>query len=255
MLFTKTTFIGVDPTAGKRPFAYAALDDNLRTIALAKGEMEDVLEFVGGQEHAFVAINAPRMPNMGLMRDENVRAQISPVPRPGRWTDYRVAEYLLRHQKIAIPRTPYELEKVPRWMKAGFEVFRHLQSNGYQAYPNEDAPHQTLEVYPHGCFQRLLGGKKPFPKKTLEGRIQRQLVLYVEGLDVVNPMRVFEEITRHRLLKGILPLDGLLAPGELDALIAAYTAWMAVNRADQIEMVGDLVEGQIAIPLEKRPLR
>ena len=40
-------------------------------------------------------------------------------------------------------------------------------------------------------------------------------------------MEFFEEVTRHRLRHGILPLEKLYTPGELDALTAAYLAWLA----------------------------
>jgi hypothetical protein len=62
-------------------------------------------------------------------------------------------------------------------------------------------------------------------------------------------MRLFEEITRHRLLQGILPLQDLYTPGELDALVAAYTAWMAALHPDQITMFGQPEEGQLVLPV------
>ena len=55
-----------------------------------------------------------------------------------------------------------------------------------------------VEVHPHACFAALLG-RRPFLKGTLEGRLQRQLVLYVEGFEVANPVHVLEEITRRPL--------------------------------------------------------
>jgi len=41
MLFTHTAYIGIDPTAGRSPFTYAALDDERNLLALADGELED----------------------------------------------------------------------------------------------------------------------------------------------------------------------------------------------------------------------
>jgi predicted RNase H-like nuclease len=118
---------------------------------------------------------------------------------------------------------------------------------GYQCYPADGMARQGLEVYPHACYTVLLG-VTPFPKYTLEGRLQRQLVLYEQKVNVPDPMLFFEEITRHRLLKGILPVDNLYTPSELDALIAAYTAWLAVTHPDQVTLLGDPTEGQLAIP-------
>ena len=53
MLFNETTFIGIDPTAGKRPMAYAALDRDLRPLALGEGDLDAVAAFVSN-----VAANA-----------------------------------------------------------------------------------------------------------------------------------------------------------------------------------------------------
>jgi len=49
MFFTNTTFMGIDPTAGVRPFTYAALDSDLQLMALGQGDMDEVLAFVAGQ--------------------------------------------------------------------------------------------------------------------------------------------------------------------------------------------------------------
>jgi predicted RNase H-like nuclease len=62
-------------------------------------------------------------------------------------------------------------------------------------------------------------------------------------------MRYFEEITRHRLLQGIMPSENLYSPNELDALIAAYTAWMAAVQPESTVMLGDPQEGQAVLPV------
>ncbi len=250
MLFTRTTFLGIDPTAGQRPFVYAALDDDLRLLALSEGDFEAAVSFAGGQRSAFVAINGPRQPNRGLMRSPEVRETLSPPPRPGRWENYRVAEYLLYQRDISIPPTPSEESATPRWKQQAMKLFHTLEAQGYALYPSEGAGRQLLETYPHAVYTLLLG-RKPFPKHTLEGRIQRQLVLYERRLEVPNPMRIFEEITRHKLLQGILPLEGLHTPAELDALAAAYLSWLAARHPEEVLLLGDPAEGQIALPQGK----
>ena len=110
-----------------------------------------------------------------------------------------------------------------------------------------DAPLQWLEVYPHACYCALLG-QVPLPKNTFEGRIQRQLALVEQKLDVPDPMDLFEEITRHRLLQGILPVGELYAQGELDALAAAYTAWLAATYPSKVTALGDPAEGVVIVP-------
>ena len=103
-------------------------------------------------------------------------------------------------------------------------------------------------MYPHACFSVLLE-HLPLPKRSLEGRIQRQLILYKYELNIPDPMHLFEEITRHRLLQGYLPIDNLYQVEELDALVAAYTAWMAGTQPDQVTFQGDSREGQIVLPI------
>ncbi|NJN43695.1 MAG: DUF429 domain-containing protein [Anaerolineae bacterium] len=249
MLFEKTTYIGIDPTAGQKPFTYVALDDNLKLLALGQGHLDEILAFVGGQQRAFVGVNAPQQPNQGYMSEREVRSLLDPPPRSGRWKGFRVAEYELHSRGISIPRTPADESKCSSWVQMGFALFRRLKQLGYVAYPGgEGANHQFLEVYPHGAYSALLE-LVPFPKHTLEGRIQRQLVLYLNQLDVSNPMRVFEEVTRHRLLQGLLPLEGLHSTAELDAFIAAYTAWLAALKPENVSRVGHAEEGQIIMPV------
>jgi len=247
MLFNETTFIGIDPTAGKRPMAYAALDRDLNLLALGEADLDQAAAYVAGQQGAFVAINAPPRPNQGLMQREEIRATFQPVPRPGRWEGFRVAEYLLYRRNIRTPRTNARKEKCPTWMQVGFELYRRLEGLGYQSYPSAETPYQWLEVYPYAAFTVLLGCI-PFPKINFEGRVQRQLLLYNLGLHIPDPMRIFEEITRYRILQGILPLEGLYTPRQLDALVAAFTAWVAATSPDGITAMGHPAEGQIILP-------
>ncbi|MEJ2601126.1 MAG: DUF429 domain-containing protein [Anaerolineales bacterium] len=252
MLFANMTFIGIDPTAGQRPFSYAALDGDLQMLALGQGSMDDVLAFVAGQRQAFVAVNAPTRPNQGLLADPQVRQSLNPPPRPGRWLDFRIAEYLLRQHNISIPQTPAKEQESPNWMQMGFKLYRRLELLDYRPYHVDGARRQFMEIYPHASFTMLLG-VLPFPKHTLEGRIQRQLILYASKVNVPDAMLFFEEITRYRLLNGILPSEDLFTPGELDALVAAYSAWLAGNQPDQVCLIGDPREGQIVLPGELKP--
>jgi hypothetical protein len=181
------------------------------------------------------------------MANPEVRQALSPPPHPGRWEDFRLADYLMRRLNISIPRTSADESKAANWMRNGFTLFRRLEDLGYAVYPREGADLQSLEVYPYASYAVLVGSL-PLPKHSLEGRLQRQLVLHENNVDVPDPMLIFEEITRHRMLKGVLPLDRLYSPAELDALAAAYTAWTAVSHPENITLLGDPVEGQVALP-------
>lgn len=251
MLFDQSVFIGIDPTASGRGITFTAVDRELKVITLAEDDLNGVLAYVGGQRSAVVAVNAPRRPNQGLMDEEQFRSELNPQPNPGRWTGFRAAEYLLFQRNIRIPRTPGRAEDCPRWMQTGFDVYRRLEEMGFQTYPADQARKQTLEVYPHGAFTVLLK-RIPFRKNTLEGRLQRQLILHSRALEVPDPMRIFEEITRYRILQGILPLKQLHSAEALDALAAAYTARLAVtDPGTEISRVGSPEEGEIILPVGK----
>jgi len=104
-----------------------------------------------------------------------------------------------------------------------------------------------IETQPHACFTALLG-HRPFFRSSLEGCLQRQLALYVEGVDISNPMHALEEITRHHLLNGQLPLDSLYDVETLDALVAAYTAYLTALKPEKSAQVGMPAEGLITLP-------
>jgi hypothetical protein len=248
MFYSNTTYLGIDPTAGDKPLTYVALDQERSLLAIGQGDMEEVLAFVAGQRSAVVGVCSPRTPNQGFMGRAEVRDRLSPQPRPGRWGNFRVVEYLMRQHNIYMPQTSAEVEDCPRWMQQGFTLYQRLKNLDYRTYPSKDAAHQVLEVYPHASYSVLLESL-PLSKQTLEGRIQRQLILYRCDIDIPDPMYIFEEITRHRLLQGILPIENLYQVEELDALVAAYTAWMAGNQADQVSFIGDPREGEVVLPV------
>lgn len=248
MFFTDSSYLGIDPTAGHKPFAYAALDKALHLMALGHGSLDEVLTFTAGQHQAIVAVCAPRRPNQHLMQHPEVRDSLNPPPRPGRWMNFRLAEYLLRQHRISCYKTPADEKACPNWMKMGFNLYRRLERMGYQPYPAQESALQWLEVYPHASYCCLLG-RVPLPKNTLEGRIQRQLVLNQHKIGVPDPMELIKGITPQRLLEGDWPLDNLYSQGELDALVAAYTAWQAANHPKRITSLGDASEGLVFLPV------
>jgi hypothetical protein len=83
----------------------------------------------------------------------------------------------------------------------------------------------------------------------LEGRLQRELLLYELGLHIHDPMVFFEEITRHKLLNGILPFELVHSPAQLDAMAAAYTAWHVLQKPAEAVRLGHPLEGFITLPV------
>jgi hypothetical protein len=235
-------------TAGHKPFAYVALDNDLHLTTVGRGSLDEVLTVMAGQHQAIVAVCAPRRPSQHLMERPELRDSLNPPPRHGRWMNFRLAEYLLRQHRISCYKTPADEKVCPNWMKMGFTLYRRLERMGYQPYPSQGSALQWLEVYPHASYCSLLG-RVPLPKNTLEGRIQRQLVLHHHKMDVPDPMDLIKGITPKRLLEGNWPLDKLYSQGELDALVAAYTAWQAANHPKQITALGEASEGLVFLPV------
>jgi len=246
MPLPKTTFIGIDLSGGSHPFTYAALDEGCRLVALASGEMGEVATFLGDLKSAVAAVNAPPRPNNGLVRRK--MEQQGRAPGHLRGADMRLAELELRERGISISPTPCRQETCPAWMQSGFDLYSMLIEAGFEPFPTDQASHQWLETHPHAAFCALLG-QLPLPKPTLEGRLQRQLVLHANDLGIKDPMRFFEEVTRHWLLKGVLPVGHIYRPEELDALVAALTAYQAVRNPKNVVGVGDKEEGQIILPV------
>ena len=161
-----------------------------------------------------------------------------------------MAEYELRERGVIVSGTPARAELCPAWMQSGFELHRKLEKIGFQRYPQKDAPHQVLETHPHACFC-VLAGQLPLSKPTLEGRLQRQLILFERGMHIKDPMDFFEEITRYKMIKGIFPTELIYPTEMLDALVAAYTAWLTVDQPDGVSLIGDPQEGQIVLPVSE----
>jgi predicted nuclease with RNAse H fold len=249
MVFLDAAYVGVDPAAPGRPIRYVALDRNLHLVRNHSDGFEEVLSYLAGLETAVVAISAPQAPNQSLMAQAAVRTRYNLQPGSDTWSDWRVAEYELRRRNIRLYNTPSDRKAAPGWVRTGFELFSRLRTMGYRTFVSGEKPNPRLmvEVQAHACYTVLLE-RIPFLKGTLEGRMQRQLKLYLEGVEISNPMEVIEEVTRHHLLSGHLPLEGLMETQELEALAAAYTAYLVAARADDVSQLGDPEEGLITLP-------
>jgi hypothetical protein len=246
---SRIVFIGIDVSAGRRGLTYAALNGERRLMALCQGDLQEVVAYAAGQSAAFVAIGAPSGPNKGLLSKFEGQEGLFPPPDNAPAL-MRLAEHELIQRGMSTSKTPGTAAACPAWMRQGFELYHHLQSVGYQAYPCQDAPLQYLETPPDAAFHALLG-LAPFSANTLESRLQRQLLLYEHNLPVKDSLHFLEEVTRYRLLKGILPLEHIHTPAELNALALAYTAWLAAKDPPEVIRLGDPVEGEIVLPAVK----
>lgn len=239
-------YVGIDPTGGRRPLTYAVLDTGLHVLESGDTDLKGVLKKVSDYPAALCAVDAPSAPGMGLMADPDYRESMGLQPKSPRYKTYRVSEYELRRRNIGLYRTPQKVRGAPGWMKLGWKLFNSLEKAEYVRHP-QTGPRRVFEVHPHACYTVLLG-VRPFKKDSLEGRVQRQLLLYEEGLDVTDPMHFFEEWTRHRLLTSQISLDDLYDHDRLDALVAAYTAYLLAEEPERTTSVGDPREGTIVVP-------
>jgi len=242
------TFIGIEATADRSyPFTFAALDHELAVRAFGRGNIKDVFVFLAGQENALAGINSPMRTSKGILSREEIRKRLSPRSHLSGWANLRLVELELLERGIRVPRTPSTSEKSPRWMRLGFKLFEELARLGYRGYPHPSAHRQMFECQGEAAFWNLLG-HAPLKDNTLEGNLQRQLVLALCGLPVPDAMRFFEEVTRHHLLNSRLPVEHLYSAQELNALAAAYTAWLAAHQPEAVIRIGHEGEGVVYLP-------
>lgn len=246
MISPDSVFIGIDPTSAQKSFTFAVLNRDLQLLTLADGDMQDVTALLEDFKSCVVAINAPAGVNHGLVRAKIKKEMVKQHQIRG--AELRLAEYELRERGITVSGTPANEAVCPGWMQLGFELFRKLEGMGFKVHPEDGAGRQVMETHPHACFCVMSGGS-PLSKPSLEGRLQRQLLLHDHGLRINDPMDFFEEITRYKLAKGIWPMELLYLPEQLDALVASYTAWLAVNKAEKVLFIGDDQEGRIVLPV------
>jgi hypothetical protein len=247
-------FMGIDISIGSRPVTFVALDADQQLQAIGEGEVADALAFAAGQNAgALVTTCAAARPNQGRMTRPDVRSTLVPSPPKGKWKALRQAEYELIQAGIDVPATPNSPERSLPWVQRGFALVERLEELGYQAFStrtgeDDGSPvRHWLETNPDAAFWSLLG-VVPLPSGTLEGRIQRQLALRDQGLKVPDAMDFFEEITRFKLMRSILPDENIFPQAELNAWVAAHTAWLAANQPDCTREFGETEEGIIYLP-------
>jgi len=246
-------FVGVEiiHSAGRlrRAFAYAALDADRELLAIGRGDQDEILAYLGGQGSAHVSVNAPRQPNTGAVNQSRTYQDGLPFSDPIEPLNLRYCEYLLQQEGFKIEPTPEAAKACARWVRRGFRLYQRMTDFGYAPYPNEDGPRHSLETQADAIFWRLLKCKAPLPE-SLEGRLQRQLILFEHQLPIPDAMDFFLEITRFKLMQGDLPDQDIFSFDELHALAAAWIAWQAAHQPQQIELLGDRDEGQIALPVQ-----
>lgn len=242
-----TAFIGIDPTSGVRSMTCAILTDRLKIDTLVTASFDELTQvIIPRYTQAVCAINSPAGPNRSLLADPSYREQVGLNPNRDNYSDYRVCEYELRRRGVYVGYTPSDYERVPVSVQEGWALYERLQGRGYVVYPHA-GPLRLLETNAQAIFT-LLVKKHPYTKNSLEGLLQRQLILHEEGLDVPDPIYTLQEWTRHRLLTGTVNMTDVLNPAQLDALASAYVAYLVDREPGRVTTVGDEAEGEIVLP-------
>jgi hypothetical protein len=251
MDLSMTRFIGIDLSGTRGSFTCALLDENRRIQFRGEVTPAEWQAKLGECSIAIAAITSPMTLNEGVMADAAKRSQLPVSPPAKKYNNLRLCEYELLLRGFTPTRTPNRFEDCSPSLQRALRFSSELAAQGFQRWPAPGAERQLMEVHPDSAYAQLLGGKLN-PAKTLEGRIQRQLLLQEEHLNVRDPMIFFEEITRHKMLTGQMPEGILISPAELNALIAAYTAWSAYTNATGITRLGETNEGHIILPASTR---
>lgn len=219
---------------------WAAINLKGELLAIREGTVEDVITFIRGIPQVAVCINSPAGVSAQLISNPQIRATLNPQPRAGKYSRFRVCEYLLKCRNIRLIPASAKQDQAPDWMIKGFALFNGLMK--IDALP-------VFETNAHAAFCALLG-RIPFLKQTSEGQIQRQLVLIQAGLQLADPLNYYEEITRRKLLQGILPDGKIYSSRELDALVSALNARQQIHFPDEAIILGEPQEGQISLPVK-----
>jgi hypothetical protein len=231
-------FIGVTVSSSNPGFSFAVLNDEKELLAVSQGSMKDAVAYMAGLSQGYVAISAPQ---------KTIEQKPNQSKKPAKRTLRKVDEVLQQHGIEVDPlgSTP---QTCPARVRHGLAFYTQLQNLGFEPYADkEPKPHQFFETQADAVFTGLCGSR-PYPSETLEGRLQRQLILYEQDVPVADPMQFLEEITRFKILHGNLPLEQIYQPTELNALACALIAWQVIHTPENIHPLGNPEEGLVYLP-------
>ena len=207
-------YLGIDPTTSEsKPSGCAVLDGSAALIYVGRVSTDaEIISLSERWSPEVVAIDSPLFLPRGLWcLDEDCSHPCCNV-----WAgEKRVAERELYRQGIRLYWTTRKTF-IKAMIYRSMELRRTLEARGIS----------VIEVYPYASKVRLF--ELPLPKKTTKAGRQR-LQECLEGL-----------------VSGLSEHGRLLSHDELDAIVAAYTAYL--HGQGQAEAVGDREEGFIYVP-------
>lgn len=237
-----STYIGIDVQASQKPYFYSAINTELEIISCGHGRSTDVEAYLSGQSSALVAVNGPvcvQPPNK-----QSLQGGLFDEPdRDKRYVKVRTGDRVLVDK--GFPLTAIA-GRIPSWVERSIEMAGILHRLDYSLYGCGDNPRTFFETHCDAGYW-LAAGAIPYSSRSLEGRLQRQLVLCEFGFDIQDPMIFLEEFTRHRLKTSQLPMEQILPAYELRAMYAAATAFLLDTRMEAIEPLGEPGRGQLVL--------
>jgi hypothetical protein len=245
--FDNAVSIGLDPSASKKYISYAAIDNGRNLIAIGKSPLEELSVALRGKLSTVVVVGGPRRPNAGLMTNEEIRAAQNPIPKPGKWEALRLVEYQMLQMGYPIYKTASVDGKIKGWMENSFELYKALDFGGFIPFvEGKGANGCFVEASPEACYFQWASNKL-LPKRTLIGRMQRQLIIYDLRMRISDPLDALEEFTRSKIRQGKIP-NGILFNGpELQALALATMGWNLSFYPKRIQFTGTDLEGKVAL--------
>lgn len=239
-------YAGLDVTGGGKRLTLALLSAGMHVDVVHAVSRAEVAEMLAAAPEAVVAVGGPLHRSGHRFAAEETGFGLP--SRRDRLERARAAEADLARRGIPLRLTPAVEGTAPGWMRDTFQLGRELTGRGFvEGAGGHESRHWLIETHPMACFTVLLG-RIPLGRETLEGRLQRQLILIRKRIDLADPLDALEEITAHHLLAGRLNLDGVQRPDELDAIAAAFTAWQARSIPAEVNWIGGEGDGWMCLP-------
>lgn len=243
MLYQNDVFVGVDVSSGTMPYIVAVINNAGNLLALEKCALDEALKFCAGYGTVIVAVNASRSIMKMQSNDQVFQAADTLKPVILKSRSYRNAEWKMKSMGIRFTKSPARNGSLPPCITNGIKFYQQVE----QFIGSSRDGRSIIETNAQASFHQLLG-RPPLQRNNIEGRIQRQLTLLDGGIKLPDPMSFYEEVTRYRLLHGILPDEMLFSPRQLDALICSLVARISFQDPENILTIGDDTGGWVVLP-------
>ncbi|HEX7556259.1 MAG TPA: hypothetical protein VF338_06515 [Leptolinea sp.] len=241
------TFIGIDVQAIQKPFFFTALDADLEIIASGHGRLGDVLAYLAGQSSVLVSVNGPVCaPQPDIEFSQGGLFDSNQFSAAG---SNRSGDAALAARGYPAALVPAAGKKLPLWIERSLELAGEMRRLGYAPSSETNLARTYFETQTEAAYWQVTG-IIPYDARSLEGRLQYQLMMFEFGFALRDPMTFLEEFTRFRLRTSQLPLTQILPAHELRSLMAAATAWLMDTHPEKVEHFGMMGEGEIILPRE-----